>query len=348
MFRKMIKFPSIEQFRNIVKSIRENSAYVGKDEEGNPIFDYNKPSPTITFNGTVKLHGTNSGVTLDVESGLIWAQSRENIITIQNDNAGFAFFVDTNINSFKRIFDIVKSQNSITDGYITIFGEWAGKGIQKKVGICNIEKSFFIFDIKHSIKNEDETKVQWLPIPVVKGINPRIFDIEEFTTWTIDIDFNRPEEAQNKLVELTNIVEQECPVAKEFGFDGIGEGIVWRANIDGDVVRFKVKGEKHSSSKVKTIASVDIEKVNSINEFADYAVTENRLLQGIEQVFTSKNIIPDIKLTGEFIKWIAYDVIKEESDTIAANGLEWKEVAGAVNKRASIFFKTFLDKQIFG
>lgn len=347
--RKMIKFPSIEQFRNIVKNVREHSTFVGKDEDGNPIFDYTKPAPTLTFSGTVKLHGTNAGVSLDVDSGLIWAQSRENIITPQNDNAGFAFFVETNIDSFKRIFDIVKSQNNITNGYITVFGEWAGKGIQKGVGICNIEKSFFIFDIKHSTKvqeNED-TKVQWLPIPIVKGINPRIWDIEEFTTWTIDIDFNRPEEAQNKLIELTDKVEQECPVAMEFGFSGIGEGIVWKTKFENDVIRFKVKGEKHSSSKVKKLANVDIEKVNSINEFVEYAVTENRLNQGIEQVFTATNRIPDIKLTGDFIKWISCDVMKEELDTIAANGLEWKEVAGAVNKKASSFFKTFLDKQIF-
>ena len=41
----------------------------------------------------------------------------------------------------------------------------------------------------------------------------------------------------------------------------------------------KVKGEKHSSSKVKKLASVDVEKLNSIKDFVDYAVTESRLEQ---------------------------------------------------------------------
>jgi hypothetical protein len=40
------------------------------------------------------------------------------------------------------------------------------------------------------------------------------------------------------------------PVAKAFGFSGIG--IVWSVNVNGTIHRFKVKGELHSSSKVKT------------------------------------------------------------------------------------------------
>jgi hypothetical protein len=35
-------FPSIEQFRNVVKAVRERSAYVGRDENGDAIKDFGK------------------------------------------------------------------------------------------------------------------------------------------------------------------------------------------------------------------------------------------------------------------------------------------------------------------
>jgi hypothetical protein len=49
------------------------------------------------------------------------------------------------------------------------------------------------------------------------------------------------------------------PCSESFWFSGIGEG-VWSVNVNGTIHRFKVKGELHSSSKVKTLASVDVEK----------------------------------------------------------------------------------------
>jgi hypothetical protein len=42
----------------------------------------------------------------------------------------------------------------------------------------------------------------------------------------MEIDFNMPQLVQNQLSEITIAVEEECPVAKAFGFSGIGEGIV--------------------------------------------------------------------------------------------------------------------------
>ena len=127
----------------------------------------------------------------------------------------------------------------------------------------------------------------------------------------------------------------------------VGEGVVWSAELSpGEVVRFKVKGEKHSSSKVKTLAAVDIEKLNNINEFVNYVVTENRLNQGIEQVFTSTGRGLDIKLTGEFVKWVTSDIAKEEIDTLVGNGLEFKDVMGNCSKKVASWFKSYLDKNL--
>ena len=330
--KKMIKFPSIEQFRNIVTTIDSRYNFTGLDENGNAVYDPSLPKPVITFKGTVKLHGTNAGVSYNNEAG-VWAQSRENIITSQKDNAGFAFFVESNDTVFRELFDIIATHNNIDCDTNTnsSYGEWAGKGIQKGVGISSLpDKTYFVFGVKITphTDTEEEQKANpayWVTSSYVENGNHRIYNIEDFQTYLIDIDFNMPQLVQNQLSELTLAVEEQCPVAKEFGFEGIGEGIVWTAEYKDVVHRFKVKGEKHSSSKVKTIASVDVEKIDSITEFIEYSVTESRLNQALENVFPNNQPI-DIKKLGDVIRWVVNDIIKEETDTLASNGLEPKDV----------------------
>ena len=148
-----------------------------------------------------------------------------------------------------------------------------------------------------------------------------------------------PQLVQNDLSELTIKVEEECPVAKEFGFEGIGEGIVWTAEFKDNVYRFKVKGEKHSSSKVKTLANVNVEKLEGIQKFVDYAVTESRFKQALENVFPNQEPI-DVKKMGEVIRWVVTDVIKEEMDTMVENQVEPKEVNKYISSKVrEMFFK---------
>jgi GDP-D-mannose dehydratase len=127
---------------------------------------------------------------------------------------------------------------------------------------------------------------------------------------------------------------------KEIEVNIIGEGVVYK-NIaeDGSVVQFKVKGEKHAGkSKVKTLQIVDVEKLNSIKEFVDYAVTEGRLKQGIEKVFTMNGEDIDIKKMGQFLKWIMADIVAEEMDTLKENSLEPKNVGKFVSNKARNWF----------
>lgn len=326
-----VKFPSIGQFRNVVKDIRSNATFTGLDEDGNPTFNPNAEQPVIDFKGTVKLHGTNAAVCYDSASGELWAQSRTRIITPESDNAGFAFFVHTNEAKFREVFRQIEPW--FPNSTITLFGEWCGGNIQKGVAISELEKMFVIFDML--CDGEWATNLDYIPVDDMWGV----YKITEFPTYQMKIDFAQPELAVNALADLTTIVENECPVGKFFNVSGVGEGIVWKAEYKGKTYRFKVKGEKHSSSKVKKLAKVDPEKLASINEFVDYAVTENRLDQGIEQVFTGTNREPDIKLVGEFIKWVSNDVFKEELDTLKTSGLEPKDVVKSVNTKTLTWFK---------
>ena len=343
--KKMIKFPSIEQFRSVVSNINRQYNFAGLDENGEAIYDPSLPKPVLKFKGTVKLHGTNAGVSYNAKENL-WAQSRENIITPEKDNAGFAFFAHTHETEFLRMFFDVAAKEDIDlhKNTISIYGEWAGKGIQKGVGISNIEKSFFIFGVKITPHTETEEEIKenpayWVDGSYLRNEDARIYNIEDFQTYEIDIDFNMPQLVQNDLSDLTIAVEEQCPVAKHFGAEGIGEGIVWSVEFKGVVHRFKVKGEKHSSSKVKTLAAVDVEKLNSITEFIDYVVTESRFNQALENTYPNNEPI-DIKKMGDLIRWVVNDVIKEESDTLAKSGLEPKDVNKYISAKVrEMFFK---------
>ena len=83
---------------------------------------------------------------------------------------------------------------------------------------------------------------------------------------------------------------------------------------------------------------MDPEILKSIEDFIDYAVTENRLNQGIETVFTQNGEEIDIKKMGAFLKWIATDIFTEEKDAIVASGLEMKQLGKYISNKARIWF----------
>ena len=348
---KMIKFPSIEQFRNIKKIITDRSAYVGKDENGEPIFDYLKPKPILKFTGTVKLHGTNAAVCYN-DIDVIWVQSRENIITPEKDNMGCAWFCEQNKSAWIDIINELATQYEIntSKNTISIYFEWVGKGIQKGVGISEIEKSAFIFSefkVSPIDENSDEKSI-WLPTCTTGGqrffnvsnTEARIYNICDFKSFDIEIDFNNTDKIQNELIEMTLQVEEECPVAKAFGITGIGEGIVFETILeDGTRLCFKSKGEKHSNTKVKTIKAVDTEKLDKIDKCVEEICHNWRFVQGLVHIFgVDYEKTLDRKRIGEYLKFIGTDTIKEESDLIAEFGFEPKDVIGKVSQKAKEYF----------
>jgi len=343
--KKFISFPKIGQFRQVIKHVVDSSRYAGVDENGNAIFDPTKEVPTLTFEGTVKLHGTNAGVTIN-RDGDMWAQSRENIISTEKDNAGFAFFVEKNKETFKELFSNIDMKDA---DFITIFGEWCGGNIQKGVAINGLDKMFVIFAVKlsYNIDSFDDQRTNfYLKSEDFKGIKSTenlIFNIQDYKTFTIEIDFENPAMVQNQMIDITTEIERECPVGLAFGKSGVGEGVVWKHYTeDGSIIQFKVKGEKHAGkSKVKKRQIVDTEKLNTVNDFVDYAVTEGRLNQGIEKVFTMNGEDIDIKKMGPFLKWIMSDIVAEEMDTLKDNNLEPKDVSKQVSNKAR---KWFLEK----
>jgi len=336
--RKMIKFSEIEQFRNIVKLVHDNTRYIGKDENGDVIFDLTKKLPTLTFSGTIKLHGFNAGITL-TKDGDMYAQSRKNIITVNKDHGGFAFFVESNKEIFKNLFETLDIRDA---DYITIFGEMCGGNIQKGVAINGLPKMFMIFAVKLSYNNEDKMNIYLTDeeIKHLKNVDVKIFNILDFENYKIDIDFENPKIAQKKLIKITKEVERECPVGKSLGNSGVGEGVVWKCETSKGVIRFKEKGEKHAGkSNRKVLKPVDNVKLNKIQEVAMKVTPIWRLSQMLN---LSCNIINggiiDRKKLGDYLKLVIKDVLKEDIDIIKDAELEPKDVNKFISKIAKDYF----------
>jgi hypothetical protein len=330
----MKAFTEIGQFRNVVREVRSHWDYQGRDANGDAIYQHSTPYPTLTFRGTVKLHGTNSAIVLYKEDDHVEFQSRENVLILEGDepldNAGFMRTMLTK--DYRKLFAGIEFND-----YCAIYGEWCGQGIQKSVGITQLPKMFVIFGIKIDEVYQDMKNFTHLKIE-----DEQIYNIMQFPNFSISIDFNSPELMQNKLIELTESVEKECPVAKYFGIEGIGEGIVWEYVNGEERYIFKVKGEKHQNSKVKTLTTVDVEAVENINSFIEYAVTENRLLQGVDKM-KELGLPIEPKTTGDYLRWVYNDVVKEETDTMIANGIDQKKIGSAISAKARIFWLNYLN-----
>jgi hypothetical protein len=225
---------------------------------------------------------------------------------------------------------------------IAVFGEWCGRGIQKGVALSEIDRMFVIFAVKFVYADGITVWAEPLELGETEFTDiPGVYDIEQFPTWEIDIDFKFPEIAQNKMIEITEAVENECPVGKHFGVSGIGEGVVWTCVSEGwndSGTWFKVKGEKHSVSKVRTLNAVDVEAVENIRAFVAATVTEARLEQGLDNLVREQLLPFEMKSMGDFIRWVYNDVLKEEMDTIVASQIDTKKLGSAIANEARPWF----------
>lgn len=346
--KRFITYPSIEQFRNVVTNILRVARFDGLDENGDPILNLKASLPTLEFQGTEKVHGSNAGVCWNTEDGL-WAQSRKNIITPEKDNAGFATFVYKNSEIFESFMIKIKEQHNLSEANnISIYGEWAGGNIQKNSACDGLDKSLYIFGVKISPFDLDDEGAYWVSEdePYLNAPEANIFNINNFPKYSITVDFNEPLLSQNKMIEMVSEVEKCSPVGKFFGKENIGEGIVFKCNYKDVNYRFKVKGDKHSVSKVKTLKKVDDEKLNKIIETVNKVVPAWRLEQMYAETFDTINGGKgEIKRTGDFLRAVIKDVMKEELDVIVAAGLEPKEINKKISVVARTWFMEQLDKE---
>ena len=294
---------------------------------------------TLIYRAKIKLHGTNAGVQITTE-GKVAAQKRSQIIKPKSDNAGFAVWVENNIDYFSAL---KPTEN------ITIFGEWCGSNIQKGVAISQIDRKIFaVFAIQIGDDINTIKKLEVRPEYISKMLpqHPDIF-VLPFYGEPITLNFGNEEQlklAADKINLMVEAVEKSDPWVKDtFNIEGIGEGLVMYPDTDKLVEKanytdylFKAKGLKHQVVKTEKAVSINPEKAENIEEFVRLFVTEARLNQAVTEACDGQY---DMKRMGDFLKWFSLDVQKESVAELEASGLTWKEVNKPLMNDAKEWYK---------
>jgi len=366
--KRFIDFGKISQFRGIIKDIQRTAQFVGIDKDtGHAIYNKYKRLPILIARGTEKIHGTNAGFVYNEKDGF-WCQSRKNIIsTATKDNGGCALFMEKRSDILINIIIQLGEYHNIdlTEFGIALYGEWAGGNIQSNSCLSGLSKRFVIFKYAKVFKIEDDNEENfsnyWIDTMGLKDEENLIFNVTQFKEFKVEIDFNNPGIANNKMIELTKEIEDNSIIANHFSkSDNIGEGLVWYIkDTDDNILSFKTKGEKHAGkSKVRTLNKVDNELINKQNKFAtEIACSTSRLEQKWQETFGIENerMEPTIKETGTFLRKVINDVWEEELDLfykwfekeLKENKIEQKNLNSVISKVARIWFMDKLNNMEF-
>lgn len=318
-----------------------------------------------TYTGTVKLHGTNITIVYTLSNRETpQFQSRNLIITPTKDNVGAAASLSKAplrplIDEIMRIY----GQEDFTE--VLIAGEWAGEGIQKGTALSSLPRFYAIFNIRI-----DGHWVDLRKYTTVHSPEHRIYNIMNFTTYSIDIDFRTDTSATVvEMDNLTKAVATKCPVGAELKEElkddlsdlmaaldvsggkkkkpatlSTGEGIVWtlvpEPPFDTTLYNFKTKSELFlTSANAPKEPRVDrSEELARAKDFTDFALAERRYEQGEEYLQEFGKDPKDTKNLGEFIRWVANDVIKEEGWRMEEMGTNEQDVRKVVADRARAWY----------
>jgi len=359
---------SIPGFREVVKNLQHQVRYDGLDEDGNAVYTDRK-MPTIRVQATEKIHGTNAAVCFSRPDGF-WVQSRKNIITPEKDNAACAFAAMANQDAWLEIIYALADEYNIDvdKEIITVYFEWCGGNIQKNACVSGLDKMAVIFKYFKVSPIEPQTgddgkevAARWLETKTTQGSmgtvwesNPskNIFNVTDFPSVGLEIDFNEPQMAVNEMIKLTEEVEDNSGIAKAFNVpDNIGEGWVWTFVLDGNRFIWKTKGEKHAGkSKVKVLKPVDEAKekikIDFVNNVACQAFRLDQMFTEVKNSEYNGDVMKmSMKDIGIYLRLIHKDIIKEHSDELMEKGLEPKAINGMVSKVAKDYFINRLNEE---
>lgn len=299
----------------------------------------------IAFGLKIKLHGTNACVRVEPD-GKVVAQKRSSDVT--EGHFGFPQWVAENESYFASLASV--------DSIRYIYGEWCGPGVQQGVACSQTEeKHFYVYAFDEVMEYSDDT-IRWydpadIEMYLEKTCPNRMIVIPWFKTLWIDFeDKNQMELAMLSLNRDVEAIGEKDPLINElFGIEGAGEGLVAYPLLGRDPniyhkdeeyfswFNFKAKSEHHRVNKTKTAVQFDPEKFASIQAFADFYVTEQRLLQGFTEGVQGER---NMSRTPDFIKWVVSDIYKESVTEREANpDLDWKALSKACSTRAVLWYK---------
>ena len=200
----LVRFPSIEQFRDIYNDIKWAARHVGWDKEGKEICDPEASLPIVNLYGCVKLHGMNVAVNINADH--IWYQSRETVLT---EGREYNFLKSRESELLILAAPIIEKEGiDIKTHTVTLYFEFAGEGIQKKTAIQNYEKALYLFAV-HYAKTKNLTvydvngeieRILVNPTSLMQYSTPenkQIYNIHKFETFYLSLNLNNIENVKS-------------------------------------------------------------------------------------------------------------------------------------------------------
>jgi hypothetical protein len=285
-------------------------------------------SQSSEFHGTVKIHGSNISILFTNTPDSYQIRSRNRVLSADSDL--YDCYKTLSRIQLHELADQVSQLHNAPWDELMIVGEWAGKGIQKGVGVCSLDKFFTIFNISIDKKWQDIRKFRDVALR-----DHRVFNIYDFPSYTITIDLtnlNDVDRADKQMESWVNSIDEKCPVAAYFGVDGPGEGLVFthhQPTPSSWLSNFKVKGPSHQIVRKTRLDVLPPDFVQSIRAFVEYVITEERLDQGLSYL-EEMQIPVSPKSTGDYIRWVVLDALKEEGHMLEDLNLKEKDVKQAL------------------
>lgn len=322
----------------------------------------------IHYVARIKLHGTNAAVGLRFENGEIVEtiyQSRERIVTPDNDNASFAREMQTeqslidDLNHFICLTldnsDLIDLPNGKTFSEVYIYGEWVGPRVQQKVALSKLlKRQFFVFQVVIDEKVLSNYEMELL----YDSMRYDIFcwENEDLTEngkvqhmhylpqdFGIEIDFSNPTHSSKVINDYVDVIDKRCPLAASaFGLDGPGEGLVF-APSEPELVKipelwFKVKGGTHQGKNtVKTV--LNERTPPEYKAYADEAITEARLMRGIDYL-REMNYPLDKSSIGHYLSWTIKDI---KLEVPLSDDLNEKKINSLISNTARAWLIKYLE-----
>lgn len=288
------------------------------------------------FANKILVHNSNMAVCYS--QGELWVQGRKHIRTLLGDQNGMAAFVEsTKEHWLELIIQLqVKYDIDCNNNTLVLDMEWAGSSIQKGNAACSgTDKAAYLFDYARIVTN-NTNEIVYISTEGYDQREAKIYNMKSFGNYSITLDFNRPTECEAALKQMAESVEANSPIAAYFNKpDNVGEGVYLIGFHEGTMYRLKAKGEKHGGKpKEPRQSKLTDEQSEHLQATADKLTPVWRINQAITELNAT-----ELKHTGEVIKWVLADIVKEELSTLTDAKLTLKEVSGYVSKIVSTYYK---------
>lgn len=228
-----------------IRYLKQAQSALNTSKDAHQVAEENKG--VLTYQGTVKLHGSHGDIRRPIGSHDLIIQSRNRILTVDDqpktDNHGFAKFILDRSTLFHAVLDkieqhLYKCSTLVpsTNDELMISGEFCGKHIHTGTGLGLLnEPIFVIFDIsliKVAETNDAcnmERDIEFLELGQFRHIldslcshtdvhqsSHRVYHILQFDTYEIQMSMGEDQddaEISNTVKQLTHKVGECCPVA---------------------------------------------------------------------------------------------------------------------------------------